>query len=175
VSKVTRFVEGFTNTGHFPYVYAALDCGHSTSVTLRATMGTCCSCGARRDIAAGRCPCGAWAYKDIDAPREHNPADRITKIGDEFACETCARKPAEVAAMRAALLDPDCSHTRYRDWCGSGTVTCYRRDPSSPSGVLASAALRSEWFDELYSDLRAAGLLSSGKSPLSPTEGLRGR
>jgi hypothetical protein len=79
------------------------------------------------------------------------------------------------AKVRAALLDPRCTHTRFRSFGSSGYVTVYHRDATSPTGVFAAVGASAELFDKIYNELRTAGLLSSSKSPLSPTEGLGGR
>lgn len=83
-----------------------------------------------------------------------------------------AEHPAKV---RAALLDPRCTHTRFRPFGNDGYVTIYHADPTSPTGVMAACGADEKLFDQIYNDLRSEGLISSSKSPLSPTEGLGGR
>jgi hypothetical protein len=87
----------------------------------------------------------------------------------EIGCRRCAEE-AERAAnpgkVRAALLDPTFSHSRFK----RGNVYIYRRDVASPSGVYLAAAASEKVFDEIYDDLLAQGLIRSSASPLSPTE-----
>lgn len=96
-------------------------------------------------------------------------------FGGDTGCYLCRqeRERAEhPAKVRAALLDPKCSHTRFRPFGSGGYVTIYHRNETSPTGVLAAVGCDSKLFDEIYEALRAEGLVSSSKSPLSPTEGL---
>jgi hypothetical protein len=91
------------------------------------------------------------------------------------ACREEVQHYEHPAKVRAALLDPRCTHTRFRSFGSSGYVTVYHRDHTSPTGVMAAVGASAELFDKIYAELRADGLLSSSKSPLSPTEGLGGR
>jgi hypothetical protein len=99
---------------------------------------------------------------------EHGP-----ETSTEEGCPLCreARQIAEhPAKVRAALLDPKCSHTRFRPFGRGGYVTIYHRDDTSPTGVLAACSADEALFNSIYNELRQQGL-SSSKSPLSPTEG----
>lgn len=99
-------------------------------------------------------------------------SEEVTETG---TCQRCATQQALAdvpAKLRAALLDPRCSHTRFRQWCGQGSVYVYHRDPSSPSGVLLAASGSEQEFNAVYEQLRRDGLIGSAKAPLSPTEGL---
>lgn len=95
-------------------------------------------------------------------------------VGD-YGCYRC-RQEADRAALpglvRLALLDPKLSHTRQRNWCGASIIYVYHRDQTSPSGVMLAVGIDEDQFNVIYNELRAAGLISSSKSPLSPTEGL---
>lgn len=106
-------------------------------------------------------------------------AEDQTEIKDgymaDLGCYLC-RQEADRAALpglvRAALLDPKLSHTRQRSWCGASIIYVYHRDSTSPSGVMLAVGIDEEQFNVIYNELRAAGLISSNKSPLSPTEGM---
>jgi hypothetical protein len=76
---------------------------------------------------------------------------------------------SDIEKMRAALLAPDFSHTRQRDWFG-GQVYAYRYAPQSPTGVMIAAVLPVREFDALLATMRAAGTVPVGGSPLSPCE-----
>lgn len=86
----------------------------------------------------------------------------------------CGESEREQAFFEA-VIDPRFSHTRARSWRADGwvkddsdyIVTVYRRDPESPTGVVASANI-----DGLQ---RAAAILDrAGRPfPMSPTEGLK--
>lgn len=99
-------------------------------------------------------------------------SEEVTETGK---CQYCATQEALAAVpslLRTALLDPKCSHTRFRNWCGRGIVYVYHREPSSPSGVLLAASGSEQEFNTVYEELRKDGLIGSSKAPLSPTEGL---
>ena len=93
--------------------------------------------------------------------------------GAEGACDLCqaaADRAAQPGRVREALLSPLLSHTRARQAAG-WYVTVYHRDTTSPTGVLAVISASDDVFNAVYDELRAAGLVSSSQSPLSPTEG----
>lgn len=96
----------------------------------------------------------------------------------EGECEDCRaeRQRAELPGkVRALLLSGELAHTRFRPFStldGGGYVTLYRREPTSPTGVLAAASISAAEFDRIFDELRAEGLISSSLAPLSPTEGL---
>jgi hypothetical protein len=84
----------------------------------------------------------------------------------------CVRKSdAELkAAMRAALVAPDFSHTRCHSVNPSYT-TAYRYDDKSPSGFMSITGIPNELFEELRAEMVAEGVrMHGGHSPLSPTE-----
>ena len=85
-------------------------------------------------------------------------------------CQEAADRAAHPGRVREALLSPLLSHTRSRRGVG-WYVTVYHRDTTSPTGVLAAISVSQDVFDAIYHELVAAGLISSNKSPLSPTEG----
>jgi hypothetical protein len=162
VSKVVSFTEGFTNTGHYPYVLANLDCGHAYSVVMRDTRGVCCGCEGPMSHKHGesfkRCSCGTFMTGSIDSPKPHDAADRLTKAGDDVACEHCAREAAQAEWLRG--LDPAIvHHGRYRH----GSYHLYRLDPTSPSSFFLIGSVTPTPAVEAI--LRAKGI-----SPLSPTE-----
>jgi hypothetical protein len=88
------------------------------------------------------------------------------------ACREECQHYEHPGKVRAALLDPRCTHTRFRPFGSGGYVTIYHANPTSPTGVLAAISADAKLFDKIYLELRMAGVLSSTKSPLSPTEGL---
>lgn len=97
------------------------------------------------------------------------------RVPTEQPCPNCEqeRKLAELPGLvRKALLDAKFSHSRFREWCGAGCVYIYHRNPTSPSGVMLAVGCPASMFDPIYNALRAEGLIGSGASPLSPTEGL---
>ncbi len=71
--------------------------------------------------------------------------------------------------MREALLSGAVILTRYQPNFG-GRVLAYRHDDTSPSGKMLLAACSYDEFCVIENELRAAGLMSSSLSPLSPTE-----
>jgi len=85
-------------------------------------------------------------------------------------CQEAAERAAHPGRVREALLSPLLTHTRARRGVG-WYVTVYHRDTTSPTGVLAAIDASEEVFRPIYRELVAAGLISSNKSPLSPTEG----
>lgn len=74
-----------------------------------------------------------------------------------------------VATLAEALADPRYSHARARPFCGKYYITLYRREPSSPSGVVGFGPSVLD-----CPETEAAFKLAGHTSPLSPTEGLRG-
>lgn len=84
-------------------------------------------------------------------------------------CETARQHNEAPATMRAALLHPAMSHTRFRPFGASGSVYAYHYDATSPSGFMLAAGLDLERYETIEAELR--GQVGSGKlSPLSPTE-----
>lgn len=110
---------------------------------------------------------------DRHVAREKNLYGIVAREVTTDVCQDCEteRRHAEAPAIaRAALLDPKCTHTRSRNWCGVEVISIYHRDPTSPSGVIKAAGLDAARFEIVYKELIAQGLISSSKSPLSPTE-----
>lgn len=98
-------------------------------------------------------------------------SDLLPDVETDEICRICEEELLEIEApyrMREALLDPDCTHTRYR----RGYVTAYCKDSDSPTGVLSRAGLDAKRFDILYNHLIATRMIKSRLSTLSPTEGL---
>jgi hypothetical protein len=105
----------------------------------------------------------------FDECRANIYGDITTTPTAEIGCRRCAEEASRAAnpgKVRAALLDPTFSHSRFK----RGNVYIYRRDAASPSGVFLAAAASEKVFDEIYDDLLAQGLIRSSASPLSPTE-----
>ena len=166
MAKITSFVEGFTNTGRFPYVHPLLDCGHGVDVKMRATTGTCGGCGTTLSHEDGksfeRCTCGAWHTKNIDSPRPHNEADRLTKIGDVHECVKCAQNVEKIAWLRS-LPKGAVHHARFDPRFSPGSYHLYRHDVTSPSGFfLMGSVPATKEFDAVLNEVRI--------SPISPTE-----
>jgi len=117
------------------------------------------------------------------AQSAHFPGGFVDRVeGADGVCRLCqeaAERAAHPGRVREALLSPLLSHTRLRG--GPRTclpplpagwyVTVYHRDATSPTGVLAAISASQDVFDAIYRELVVAGLISSNKSPLSPTEG----
>jgi len=108
------------------------------------------------------------------AQSTHFPGGFVTRVeGADGVCGVCQEavdRAAHPGLVREALLSPLLSHTRARRGAG-WYVTVYHRDTTSPTGVLAAISVSQDVFDAIYHDLRAAGLVSSSQSPLSPIEG----
>lgn len=165
-TTVDHIVEGFTNTGRFPYAYAMLKCGHSSKLVLRPQRGACCTCGTVQELTPQaeqppyRVCCGTSVFNHIDSPNPHREADRVTKVGDVVECEQCERDNASEAWLRS-LDRAVVHHSRLR----YGSYNFYRRAADSPSGVLLVGSVpATPRFDAILNELRY--------SPLSPTEGL---
>ncbi len=106
----------------------------------------------------------------------HLPAARKYLYGDVVEsqvqglctdCETERRHAELPSVVRDLLLSGTVSHTRFR----YNAIHVYVRDHSSPTGVKLGASIDEPRFDQVFNELRAAGKISSGLSPLSPTEG----
>jgi hypothetical protein len=105
----------------------------------------------------------------FDECRANIYGDVKTTPTAEMGCRRCAEeatRKANPGKVRAALLHPSFSHSRFK----RGNVYVYHRVPTSPSGVLMAAAIDEAGFDAIYDDLLAQGLIRSSASPLSPTE-----
>lgn len=108
--------------------------------------------------------------KHLEPVRKHIYG-KGTETVVEGECEDCLaeQRQAEAPAkmLDFILNDPNFSHTRFRPFGSNGYVTAYKRDATSPSGVLAVCSLDEKRFNELvYPKVRNR----AGGSPLSPTE-----
>ena len=105
----------------------------------------------------------------------HFPGGFVSRVeGADGVCRLCqeaADRLAHPGRVREALLSPRLSHTRARPGAAGWRVTVYHRDTTSPTGVLAAISASDDVFNAIYDELRAAGLVLSSHSPLSPTEG----
>ncbi len=163
MTTVTRITEEFSNSPlRMPYALAVLACGHVASVDLRPAKGTCVKCGVRAEAPHAHtfapCPCGAWSYTNLDYPKPHVEADRLTKIGQAVDCKEC-KAEAEQLAMIEALPAGAVHHTRIR----FGGLHLYRLDGSSPSGFMLLASVAPTPANE-------AALARKRICQLSPTE-----
>jgi hypothetical protein len=164
--KITSFEQGYSSSGIIPYVSALLDCGHVSSVVLKPYRGVCCQCHREQELArAGRatiCACGRSMFTIIYTPEPHNPADRITAIGDTIECERCASIARDIVWLES--LDTETvQHARFKMWCGVAQYHFYKRDSKSPSGVMLIGSVeQTPAIDKLLAAKRI--------SPLSPTE-----
>jgi hypothetical protein len=80
-------------------------------------------------------------------------------------CERLAHAAAHPDRVRAALLSPALSHTRFK----YGSVYIYHFDASSPTGVRMAEGIAAREYDTIAAELR--GYVHPGAlSPLSPTE-----
>lgn len=118
-----------------------------TSAELTANKHRCTACG-----------CGMMVY--AFTPSAHNPEHQVTKVGAEVECAHCDRKVTALKELAELVAKNALHHTRWRN----GSIYCYRREPTSPSGVLLACSV--EDCPE------ANALLTGSLSPLSPTEGL---
>lgn len=160
MSTVTGFTLGYTTSG-FTYASARLSCGHVASVEMMPRRGRCCGCETEMDLLASGvtyCACGKSAFIIVNRLDPHVEADRKTKIGDEIACETCVREVAQLEWLKS--IDPaEIQHARFK----YGSYHFYRRDDSSPTGVILMGSVNPTPAVE-------ALLAARRVSPLSPTE-----
>lgn len=86
-------------------------------------------------------------------------------IGETVHCDECAHDERAMVILRDALAKGVVSHSRAnrngRDEL-TGSITVYRREPTSPTGVYSLCGMTET------PEVRA--LLKDGLSPLSPTE-----
>ncbi len=174
-TTVTRIVKDWT-TSRLPIVFANTMCGHGADVVLLPTIMRCIGCGATQEIASlggttVRCACGKWAHEYAFHAEPHNQKHWITMVGNEVDCRECDSYAESLARFRA-LTPADVQHTRFRPYDSrggsEGAIYVYKRDTTSPSGVMLLMSIQSTpEVDAICSALRA--------SPLSPTEGLGGR
>jgi len=172
--KVAEIVKGFTNAGRFPYVSSKLECGHGAEVPLRPDEIECRECGhagAFVESTENERPAGIRVWKVCAKCRSgsggryaftadhHNDAHRLINVGDEVDCKWCDHYREALEAIRG--MDRSKMHHAR---CVRGTLHIYRRDPSSPSGVLLEISIESTPESEEL-------LRSMGLAALSPTEG----
>jgi hypothetical protein len=98
----------------------------------------------------------------IDSPKPHLEADRLTKVGNRVECMQCDNDAATIVWLRA-LPAGLVHHARYDPRFAPGSYRLYRHDVSSPSGFfLIGSCPATPQFDAI---LREVGI-----SPISPTE-----
>lgn len=164
MSVVTGIRRGVSNRGWI-FANAVLDCGHLAPVQLVPTRYRCVGCGAETTTSTPCGACGRQCFDILYRPSESKDSDIVTRAGDVVECKRCPIDAEMRDKMRAALLSPDLSHTRYRN----GSVYAYRFDASSPTGVLVAAGCPETIYRSLEAELR--GRVHGGSlSPLSPTE-----
>lgn len=150
------------------YTTCMLSCGHGIEGKYLPTQLKCFECGYvyNQPLNWHPCPkCNSGIASFHFIPDEHNDAHILTKVGDVVDCEYCMQEKKDIETVRDILKRDDISHTRYRDWCGQGQIYIYKRDASSPSGVLLLTAIAAtKEIEDMLSGTRL--------SPLSPTEGL---
>jgi hypothetical protein len=94
----------------------------------------------------------------IDSPKPHLEADRLTKVGNRVECMQCDNDAATIVWLRA-LPAGLVHHARFR----YNGYHLYRHDETSPSGFfLIGSCPATPQFDAI---LREVGI-----SPISPTE-----
>ena len=106
MSKVTGFTEGATSSGFGKWYAAILDCKH-------------------------------WYFE----PKNYGPLSSSVAIGTEIECAKCAEHAEAVARLEALDLSTILymrfnPRWAYPDQGIHGQYLAYRRDPSSPSGVM---------------------------------------
>jgi hypothetical protein len=95
------------------------------------------------------------------------------KAGTDAACPLCEREMQKIMQpwrVFQALTSPKLSHTRAGSRIMRDSVLIYHYDARSPSGVMLAAGYDEKKFDAMFDACRAAGLVRSSASPLSPTE-----
>jgi hypothetical protein len=106
----------------------------------------------------------------------------FSTIKEQLTDEECPKcrlereKNENPEKVKRALMSEYCAYTRFRFNSladGGGYVSIYHRDDNSPTGVMQVASINATDFDNIYNNLISNGLIYSGLSPLSPTEGLQ--
>lgn len=166
MSTITHISIGFGNSAlRVPYALAHLDCGHVAGVQLKSHRGTCSKCGKEHELPTGKattCVCGSQMFRITYMPNPHNECDRVTAVGDCVNCDTCQREAAQIKWLEG--VDPkQVQHARYRTNFAAPRYDLYRRDASSPTGVLSMGSVPAS---------AEAILRRKGICTLSPTEGL---
>jgi hypothetical protein len=139
-SAITSYVKGTPSSGIGKYSYAMLSCGHSAALHYVRSRGTCCGCSAElTENDRGwfdPCACGKWSAAPTFSADKWNDAHIIEKIGDTVDCVTCDQYAAQIEKLRAMEVY-SIHHARHNGRRGvSAGWELYRRDTSSPSGVL---------------------------------------
>lgn len=110
-----------------------------------------------------------YCARHVHPHRQHLYGSKVTETLCNDPCPDCTQE-AKIAAipqqLRDALTSANVSHTRFR----YSQVHVYRFDASSPSGFMLEVSATPAVFDAVCAELKAAGLLRPGLSPLSPTE-----
>jgi hypothetical protein len=140
MAKIIRIEVRPTSSGLHLYAAGVTDCGHHASVQLKPSRGTCWHCkGPEMELApAGvgtTCPtCGEQSFLVTYSPRPERPEDRLTQVGDDVECGTCASHIKSVEWL--AALDPKViHHARFSERWG-GQYHLYRLDKTSPSNFM---------------------------------------
>lgn len=166
-STVVGFDLRFTSGSalRIPYALATLSCGHSIAVATKPTRYACAACGRETDSCQhASCPCGSktTGFRFVHITNPHLPEDRITQIGDEHNCETCAANVKKIEWLRS-LPKGSVHHARFDPRFAPGSYHLYRHDVASPSGFfLIGSVPATKEFDAVLNEIRV--------SPISPTE-----
>lgn len=152
--------------GWRPYAMGVLSCGHHVGIDTLPDVVACWDCGHQYDRGPNACPkCGCGSARPHLMRNAHRPEDCVQHVGDEVACPMCA-EIARAVEVIGSLDREQYMHSRYRMWCGVGQYYIYRRDTSSPSGVML-------WHTvPACADVDRAMQAARLSAPLSPTEGL---
>lgn len=178
IQKVTGLHIGFSNSAlRTPYALIKLACGHMPFSVQTVGCLLECECGAKfRESGpypsneVNKCACGNTSgiggrgFRILALPDPHKTKDRLT-LPVACRCEQCEKEEADLALIPEYVAQS--VYSRFREW-GGGIITFYRRDPKSPTGVIALATISATKRAE--AEIRRC---NSSISPLSPTEGLR--
>lgn len=166
VQEITRIVLK-RNDLRIPYAYAHLACGHNGGVPIRPDTLRCKDCGHEYDSRPGcsTCPeCDCRVATVVRHSDPHNADDQLVAVGDLVECERCDWHANALEALDK-LDASTISHARYRNRGLGAYYTVYRREPKSPTGVVAEMTIEATPEAE-------AALTRLGIAALSPTEGL---
>ena len=146
--------------GH--YAGSILSCGHRGECKMKPTVYACGGCG-HEQLSCEACEttCGyKGGFRIVFIANPLLPQDRLTQAGEAQECKTC--KSIDTDAQRLRALTEPVFRARYSERWG-GQYHLYRRDETSPSGVMLIMTVRATpEIDEILSSKRI--------SPLSPTE-----
>lgn len=164
MTSVVGFQFGFSNSAlRLPYALAVLSCGHVARVEVKPSRYACGGCDAPSSDCGARCVCGyKGGYRIVEVADPHKPEFRITQIGDAVQCNACAREAEQLEWLRE-LPRETVQHARFKTIVGSPSYLFYRRDESSPTGVMLMGAVAATPAVEVL-------LREKRISPLSPTE-----